>query len=76
MDVSETECCPEGSCAEFTIPVKVTEAEFAGALPAAFDTVVIIGTVETTPEKKGFELTVNEVRKGSDVIMTRKETAA
>lgn len=69
IDVREFASCGVTTCAEFTVPISVPQAEYRGTLPKEKDQVVAFG--ELVPLDKGFRFTVGEVKQGDKAILTR-----
>lgn len=69
IDVAEFKMCGVTTCARYSVPVMVSPEEFEGTLPENKQTVVVIGELE--PLEAGYRLLVDEVRRGSTVILRR-----
>lgn len=69
IDRKEFSSCGVTTCAENSVPVRVPEYEFQGALPQERDTVLVIGELE--PQGKGFRLQVQEVRGVGGLLIRR-----
>lgn len=69
----DEDCKTEDSCSccsTAEVPVRLTMADYDGALPAAQDAVIVIA--EVSPTAAGYTLAVREVRSGDKKILTRK----
>ncbi len=70
VDVDNMAGCSDGCCPQAQVPVKVNLADYAGALPAAGQQVVVVGEIVRTD--LGFNLQVAQIRHGSDVVLELK----
>lgn len=66
--------CQSGCCPQAEVPVRLTLAEFKGELPSAELEIIVIG--ELALNDLGYELTVNEIRCGSEVLLSRIKSEA
>jgi hypothetical protein len=70
VDCKQEAGCKDGCCPNVNIPISVPTAEYDGAMPSKDANVIVIGNLKVS--NAGYLLTVEEVRQGDTVLLSRK----
>lgn len=69
VDYDRMADCESGCCPQAEVPVRLVLEEFNGELPPQDLEVVVVG--DLTVKNMGYELVVNEIRHGDEVLLSR-----
>jgi hypothetical protein len=73
VDCKQMAGCKDGCCPNVNVPISVPPAEYQGSMPAKDKDVIVVGSLKVS--NAGYLLTVDEVRDGDTVVMSRKTAA-